>query len=411
MFRQRSILLLAAVFTVFAAWGCGQKVTNSIPALDNHGRLTTTGPSVVVLPLADYTQGPTPDDAMRRQMKIQTAIAYRLAQHGFSTPVEEDVLQCLADMGIIKIIEPSSLGSPYDRLLEREMGQGWSEDMRREIAKVLAQNRLDSEKRGRLELTKVGLNPGNIREIGRRFGSQYILRGRIVEYETRKGYTLNPFRRGILPFFFDTTSATIFGVADSEKYDLWQDLALGAALGAGFGSSANMPFNAPEHKTYTYVVGDHPRFAHYESYEKTEGGYSNSNGLNAATWGLAGASAAYLAHHGGKIEKGVVQISLALQDARTGKVIWANRVEKQVAPLTVWADPSVRKQVDTAIEEAAKDLVDDLARSLQQVKSGPTVANALPPAREETAPSPAPARPAAPPKAPTQPSNPALMGS
>ncbi len=407
MLRQRTLIFLTGLFFLFTSWGCGQKVTDSVPALDNQGRLTVSGPTVVVLPLADYTQGPSPDDSLRRQMKIQTAIAYRLAQHGFSTPLEEDVLQCLADMGIIRILESASMSSPYHRIMERELSSGWSEDMRNEIAKIMAQNQIDNRNDNRIEMTQVGLNPGNLREIGRRFGGQYILRGRIVEYESRDGYTLNPFRRGLLPFFFDTTSATIFGVADSEKYDLWQDMAIGAALGAGFGASANMPFNAPSEKSK--IVGSHPRFATVETEE--EGGYSSSHGLNAATWGLAGASAAYLAKHGGKINKGVVQISLALQDARTGKVIWANRAEKQVAPVTAWADPSVRKQIDTAIEEAARSLIDDLAKSLKNGVAPQVAAAPLPLQAAEEEPASAEVTPPALPVEKDEAVNPALLGS
>lgn len=287
---------------------------------------------------------------------------YRLAKKGFYVPLKEDVVQYLVDLRVIQIIGKSSIrsSSSYGSITE-ELGSGWSDTMQEEIQKLVVRNEQLSKSKQRYEVTRVGLDLGTIQQIGRRFGADYILRGRIVEYEVRDDNTLNPLQCGVLPFFFDTSSALLFGFAESERYDLWQDLTLGAGLGALFGSHAETPFTPPNKKT-TISGGSHPRFATKST--SYHGGYENHAGYNAAVWGAAGASAAYLASKGGQVPQAVVQISLALQDASDGRVIWANRVEKQVEPVSMWADPAVRIQIDRAVEEAAGALIVNLANAL-----------------------------------------------
>ncbi|OPL17331.1 MAG: hypothetical protein AVO38_01145 [delta proteobacterium ML8_D] len=362
MLNRWFILLLLLTIMVCLA-GCGQKITDSVTPLNNSIQYPdSAAKQIVVLPLADYTAGVRPDDSLRRQVKIYEALMYRLAEKGFYVPLKEDVVQCLVDLEIIKIIgNPSINSSSSHRLITEELGNEWSDAMQQEITKLtLANEQLKKSKQG-YEVTKVGLDPGTIQQIGRRFGAEYVLRGRIVEYEMREGNTLNPLQIGVLPFFFDTSSALLFGFAESERYDLWQDLSIGGGLGALFGSDAETPFTAPRKETTT-LGGPHPRFV-TESITHT-GGYSDHAGYNAAVWGAVGASAAYLASKGGHVPQAVVQISLALQDAVDGRIVWANRVEKQVEPVTMWADPAERIQIDKAVEEAAAALIVNLADAL-----------------------------------------------
>ncbi len=355
-------IILTTFCCMLITCGCGQKVRDSVKPVDTTAiKNPTPCAQIVMLPFADYTAGHAPDDSLRRQIKIQSAISQRLAHDGFYMPVEEDVVQYLVDLGIIQLIETPAIESKRTRnTLYREMGTGWSDSMKEQIQRVMLQNEMANVPEERLKLNHIGLNKDTVKQIGQYFGADFVLRGRIVEYEVRQGRILNPLQQGILPFFFDWTSATIFGVAQSDQYDLWQDLALGGAMGAGLGSMADTPFNAPTTKTKT--VGTHPRFAH--TVTTTSGGYEHSAAFNAGVWGAAGMAAAYLAAKGGHIPQAVVQISLALQDTKTGKVVWANRVEKQVEPVTMWADPSERTQMDRAIEEAAKTLAGDLTKTL-----------------------------------------------
>ncbi|RUM89266.1 MAG: hypothetical protein DSZ23_03465 [Thermodesulfatator sp.] len=357
-----SRIIFAALSCLVITCGCGQKVRDSVKPVDTTA-IENPAPyaQIVMLPFADYTAGQAPDDSLRRQIKIQSAITERLASAGYYVPVEEDVVQYMIDLGVIQLIESPAIQSHRSRTtLFRELGTGWSDAMKEQINNVMLENELVNVAEEKLKMNHIGLNKGIVKQIGKYFGADFVLRGRIVEYEMREGRILNPLQQGILPFFFDWTSATIFGVAESDQYDLWQDLALGGAMGAGLGSMANTPFNSPT--SSTEVVGSHPRFAH--TVTTTSGGYEHSTAYNAGFWGAAGMAAAYLAAKGGHVPRAVVQISLALQDAKTGKVVWANRVEKQVEPITMWADPSNRTQIDRAVEEAAKALAGDLTRVL-----------------------------------------------
>jgi TolB-like protein len=378
MFNRWSILLFLPAIMICLV-SCGQKIKDSVVPLDTAVQYPDSpAKQIVVLPLADYTMGVQPDDSLRRQIKIYEALMYRLAEKGFYVPLKEDVVQYLVDLGVIQIIgKPSVRSSSSYGLITEELSSGWSDTMQEEIQKLVVMNEQLGKSKQCYEITRVGLDPGTIQQIGRRFGADYILRGRIVEYEVRDNNTLNPLQVGILPFFFDSSSALLFGFAESERYDLWQDLAVGGGLGALFGSHAETPFTAPDKKT-TISGGSHPRFATESA--SYQGGHEDHAGLNAAVWGAAGASAAYLASKGGQVKQAVVQISLALQDANDGRIIWANRVEKQVEPVSMWADPAVRIQIDRAVEEAAAALIVNLTNALSNspMEEYATISNVQP---------------------------------
>lgn len=362
--KKESLYLLSVTLGLLLVAGCGTKIKETVSPVNTSSLETQSSPlRIALLPFADYTAGFSPDDGMRRQVKLMAALNHEMARLGIYTPLDEDVIQCLADLGVIKVIHEG--GRDVGRqFLERELASGWSDTMRLEVQRILANARALEETHG-LEIKKVGLDRETLRELGQRLGTDYVLRGRIIEYEVRDGQGFNPLQRGILPFFFDFSSATVFGVARSETYDLWQDAALGGTLGAVFGSSANHPFNAPD-KERRIVNGAHPRLATTVVHES--GGFEDSAGLNAAFWGAAGAGAAYLASKGGRVPEAVVQVALALQDTRTGRVLWANRVEKEVEPVSVWSDTRVRTQVDVAVEEAARSLVRDLKSVLPRLE-------------------------------------------
>ncbi len=354
--------ILAAFCTLLMLSGCGQKVKESVKAIDSTAiRNPYPCPKIVMLPFADYSTGKHIDDSLRRQVKVQNAITHTLASKGYYMPVEEDVVQYLIDLGVITLVEGPSIDSAKARRnFYRELGTGWSDDMNKEIKQVLLANEVSNTPMEEFKINKIGLNKNVIKQIGDYFGADYVLRGRIVEYEMREGQQLNPLQQGVLPFFFDWTSAAIFGVAQSDQYDLWQDLAIGGAMGAGLGSQADTPFNGPSESTK--VVGSNPRFAHFVT--ESSGGYEHSAAYNAGVWGAAGMAAAYLAAKGGHVPQAVVQISLALQDPETGEVVWANRVEKEVEPVSMWSDSSGRTQMDLAVEAAAKTLLNDLTNTL-----------------------------------------------
>jgi len=243
MFNRWPILLfLLAIMACLAS--CGQKIKDSVAPLNTSVQYpNSSAKQIVILPLADYTMGVQPDDSLRRQVKIYESLMYRLAEKGFYVPVEEDVMQYLVDLGVIRIIgQPSIPSTSSYGLITEELGTGWSDAMQEEIQKLVIRNEQMKKSKQGFELTKAGLDLRTIKEIGRYFRADYILRGRIVEYEVRDDNTLNPLQCGVLPFIFDTSSALLFGFAESERYDLWQDLSFGAGLGALFGSHAGTPY-------------------------------------------------------------------------------------------------------------------------------------------------------------------------
>jgi hypothetical protein len=358
---RKMFLALTVLALTFGLSACGSVVKESVaPVKNSLAPVSISDPNkvMVVLPFADYSRGDTPDDYLRRQVKLQEALSYYLSRYGYLTPMREDVTQCLVDLDVIKVIDTG--GTYRSQALMRELGGGWSEDMLKEIRSVVAINEVESGPR--MEVTHVGLNGHELREISRRFNAGYLLRGRIVEYEMRTEHTLNPLRRGVLPFFFDVSSQFVFGVADSETYDLIGDLVVGGGLGALIGSEVIRPFTPP-HKSVE--PSGHPLFGGTTT--KVTGGEEDYAGYNALFWGSIGAGAAYLAKHGGQAPQAVVQVSMALQDARSGAVVWSNRAEVAVAPVSAWADQAPRTLMDRAVEVATEKLVQELA-------SGPPLA-------------------------------------
>jgi hypothetical protein len=206
MFNRWFILLFLPTIMVCLA-SCGQKIKDSVTPLNASVQYpNSSAKQIILLPLADYTMGVRPDDSLRRQIKIYEALMYRLAENGFYVPLKEDVVQYLVDLGVIQIIRKPFIpsGNSY-RLIMEELNSGWSDTMQEEIQKLVVRNEQLSKSKQDYEITRIGLDLGTIQQIGRRFGADYILRGRIVEYEVRDDNTLNPLQCGILPFFFLTS--------------------------------------------------------------------------------------------------------------------------------------------------------------------------------------------------------------
>lgn len=376
---MKNIFRAAAVFLMlFAVSGCGQTVKQSVAPVDSTSVSNPLDPDkrLAVLPFADYSKGDRPDEFLRRQIKLQSSMVHNLNGYGFVTPVHEDVIQFLVEKGIIKTSD--STGSRYADGLMSEMGRGWSEEMQREITQIIALNEARNGRNTQDQQT-VGFNKDILKELGNYFGVNYALRGRIVEYEMRDEHTLNPFRRGFLPFFYDSSSAAFFGIAKSEDYDLWQDMAVGGIFGGVIGNNLDTPFNPPTEHTETVVSGGpHPAFITMVTNSFTEGGFSDYAGLNTAVWGSAGAAAAYLAKKGGAMPQAVVQVQLAVQDLSDGHVVWSNRAEVQVASESAWADSKHRTLMDRAIEEASKVLMADFARYSPRLAWGRQVSDSAP---------------------------------
>ena len=250
--RKHSVYLLALLFSFILA-GCGQKITQPVSPIE-----TTMGPddakaTIVIMPFADYSSGDRVDNPLRRQVKVHAALAYRLVQYGYYTPVEEDVMQYLSDRDISIAGPTAGLDDAARRTVEREMASGWSDNIKGKINQLIEENEQGNAAGSGLQ-GDVGLSQQILRNVGRHFDADYVLRGRIIEYT----------------FCRDSKTA-------------------------------------------------------------------------------------------------IVELGLVLQDVRTGKVAWANRVKEEVHYRSLWSEASERQQIDTAIERAADVMVKDLASTLARM--------------------------------------------
>ncbi|SFM79983.1 hypothetical protein [Thermodesulforhabdus norvegica] len=307
---------------------------------------------VVILPFADYTTSGTPYDYWWRNVMIMEALQDELKRYGYHPVMEEDVIAYLLERGIIREKEINLGEGPEIQTLREEIAAEWSDTIKAEIARALYHNLSlqKSEEKYWDEQRLIALDHSTVKEIGARFGAKYIIRGRIIEIDTGRDDSFNPVQTGLLPFFFKVGSRTVFGIAESDTYEMIDKMAIGGLIGALAGPS-DFPIEGDEE------IEGHPRFG---------GAIVESNawsGFNAAIWGAAGAGAAYLAHKGGRVDKAVVHLRIVVQDAETGEIVWANRAEVKTTPKSVYGEHDARVLMARAIEDAAATLMQSFVLS------------------------------------------------
>ncbi len=221
----------------------------------------------------------------RRNMLVTEALTDRLVVNGFSLPIQEDVYDYLVNKNVIAVNTSS---------LAVELTNDWSNTMKSEIMNYMAQVEMDVTKIGGNSSGTHGLDTQTVAQIGRQFNADYIVRGRILEFKTRRGTSWAPNRRGFLPVIFESTGRAVFGYASSDSYD----------------------------------NGDSSRAADLTS------GQGPIDG------------------------EGAVQIRMWVQEAATGNVIWTNRIKVQVSPESVVADSQYDTLFETAIDKSVTTLVD-----------------------------------------------------
>ncbi|MGL1930528.1 MAG: hypothetical protein OCC45_02080 [Desulfotalea sp.] len=184
--------------------GCGHSLKENRPIVPTAPyNAVGQGKSVVVLPLVDYSDGAI-DTSLRRNLLISEALMDNLSINGFNFPVQEDVFEYLVDENIVSTNSSESA-------LTKELRDGdWSDAMR---------NVLKNEQNKKSTAGNKGLTTKELKKLGKNFQSDYILRGRIIEYKERQDTSFNPFKRGIVPFLVETGSRVSFGFADTDKYD------------------------------------------------------------------------------------------------------------------------------------------------------------------------------------------------
>ncbi|MBN2232802.1 MAG: hypothetical protein JW781_08305 [Deltaproteobacteria bacterium] len=352
------LLKLTLAFTmVLSLAACGHTVKETVSPVPAD-QVGTASRNVVVIPFADYTPNSSRENYWRRNVLIMEALQDEFSRYGVATAIEEDVLDYLVREKIIELPEDEPVFSMSNAYMHDMAASGdWSSTMVRELATAIDNNRkLDLERQKKETgderagtLSSTSLTSEQVVHLGYMFGANYIVRGRIVEFDQGAAKdNFNPFQVGLLPFVFNTGQRTIFGVAQSDKYEMIDKMAIGGIAGLAYGNSNR---NTPFDQDVDHEDSGHPLFSpaviDIDDYHE----------LNTAFWGAAGTGLAFLAHKGGKVPRAVVQIRVMVQDAATGRLVWSNRSQIEVTPGSVFSPQEYRVLVDRAIREAAGSLV------------------------------------------------------
>ena len=324
-------ILLTGILT-----GCGQTTVETLKvkteaAPNAPGKEMTA----IILPFADYSYADDLESAHRRNMSITEALTDQLVSQGFNLPVQEDVFNYLVSE---KIISLASYDKGRTTTLSYELADDdWSGHMHEKI-----KHYINMENAGKHETVANspgthGLTPQTVVKIGRKFGADYIIRGRILEFKTRQEHTWAPWKRGIIPFAIGSTNQILFGFADSNKYDEWGNMVTGGTMGAIIGYNVQGPWNNASSSDAFFG--------------------STGTGANTLFWGAVGAGLGSMARHGGQVDQAVVQMRIWVQDAYTGNVVWTNRVDVKVAPESILADRQYDALFDAAIDQGTAALM------------------------------------------------------
>ncbi len=338
--------------------GCGTTVVENVVPVT---RQSAAGAAqrVVVMPFSDYTTDNSLYDYWYRNILVNEALSDELNRYGFSSVVYEDVVAYLLSKGFIKEASPEGPRTPDMEVLERELAKEWSPGMKAELFRALymthAGKATQGEQKGRSywdDEKRMVLDTKAVRELGRYFAADYVLRGRIVMLKSGQEDSFNPFQTGVLPFLFKVGQRTVFGVAQSDAYEMIDKMAIGGLLGAAIAPD-NWPLKDDDKK-----VTGHPRFGGQVVSEEDFAEW------NAAIWGATGAGLAFLAHKGGRVDSVVVQLRVIAQEVRTGYIVWSNRAEIKVTPKTFFGDKDVDTLTSQAIQHAAGRLMDNFVATL-----------------------------------------------
>ncbi|MCI5123637.1 MAG: hypothetical protein D3925_03965 [Candidatus Electrothrix sp. AR5] len=293
--------------------------------------------SAVILPFADYSNGDNIASAFRRNILITESLTDNLTSNGFRLTVQEDVFEYLLAQEIISIApydDPGSASISYEL-----QDPDWSGVMKEKLQGYMQHQNIGSNTARPNGPGTHGLTSQEVVKIGRQFGADYIIRGRILELRTRQEHTWAPWKRGLLPFAIGSTSRMAFGFADSARYDNWDNLLVGGTWGAIVGASANNPWD-PDSSTGFL-------------------GISGGAGANTIAWAAAGAALGDMATHGGRVDQAVVQMRIWVQSAYDASVVWTNRVDVKVSPESVLADNQYDTLFGHAIRKATTALMNN----------------------------------------------------
>ncbi len=192
--RYLLIGLLALVIT-----GCGQSVQDTMTLKHPLPKQSEAGDNktIVILPFANYFFVDDLEATYRRNLLVNENIVDQLVSHGFNLPIQEDVFMYLIDN---RVIESLTHEEQHAVVREELVAGGWSDSMRSEVESHLVSSaqRISTANMASSVAATFGLTSQEIVKIGRYFGADYILRGRVVQYEGRSAPIWVPIKRVLL---------------------------------------------------------------------------------------------------------------------------------------------------------------------------------------------------------------------
>ena len=312
--------------------GCGQLVSERLSMSGSASPEKCTSKKMVILPFADYSYTEDADRAFRRNINIMENLTGSLTGKGFRLPVQEDLLQYLADTNVATLSSDKSQSSGLPGYIQHAITSdgSWSSEMRTALSEIVAAEQSHSSNN---KGNNYALDAKTLAKIAEHFDADLVMRGQILRYEFGEENTWSPLKKGIMPVLFTGTSRALFGVTNSDTYDSLGSAMIGAAGGVAFGSDTSGP---------------------YDFTDKL-----NPELYNDAVWGLAGAAVGYMSSKGGHANRAAVQLRLWVQEPQTGEVVWTNSVKVLVKPQSVFAENREDELFDTAVSKAVAALTDD----------------------------------------------------
>ena len=325
-------LLTIGILTLVVC-GCGQLVSERLSVSSTNTPAKCTSKKMIILPFADYSYTEDGERAFRRNLNIMENLTSNLTGRGFRLPIQEDLLQYLAEANIASVRSSKSKSDAGPGYIEHAISSdpSWSPEMRRALTNIMDMENVVSTNKDQEK--NYALDTKTLAKIANNFDADLVMRGQLLSYKFDQENSWSPLKRGIMPVLFGGTSRAFFGVTNSESYDNLGSMLTGAAGFGAIGSNANMP---------------------YDSTEKLNPGRQNS-----MMWGLGGAALGHMASKGGQANRAAVQLRLWVQNPQSGDVIWTNSIEVMVKPQSIFSETRKDELFDTAISKAIAALTDD----------------------------------------------------
>jgi hypothetical protein len=304
---------------------------------------------VLILPFADYTPY-TYDFSQpaywKRNALVLEALQDGFDQFGFLPAMMDDVIGYLFSNNMIVAMNqaqtpdvPISMATQsvlltYASASHRDAKKALREAAYHNISKSMSKN-VEEYIRNK----NVPLDYTHLQSMSLYFNTDYIVRGRIVEYGMEDKDSPNPLQTGILPFTLRTGPRMSVGYSKTDYYEALGSFTMGEFLG---------PIGARSFPLITRGMGLSA---------------SSANAFNSYLWAGFDSSIDLMVYEEDKAPKAYIQIGMLVQSAKTGDILWFNSVAFGTSPQRVFGEKSPWILYDSAIQQAAKSLVEDLVNS------------------------------------------------